>query len=106
MNIRIVKRPAGEAPEHVRDAWIGLTLPVVSDYSRIVEARAQGVLSAPRGRLASWFKTYLGSGRRMRGYVVDTVGAVNLLKKADPLAAAWWLANTPHLLKPELYFVF
>lgn len=32
MNVRIVKRPLGDAPENVRDAWIGLLLPVDPRY--------------------------------------------------------------------------
>jgi hypothetical protein len=85
MEIRIVKRPVGEAPENIRDAWIGLRLPVLPNYPRIV---------------------YFGSGRSVRGYSVDPTTAINLLKKANPLAAAWWLTNTPQVFTPERCFVF
>ena len=35
MDIRIISTPPGEAPEHVRAAWIGLTLPAA--VSRAVQ---------------------------------------------------------------------
>jgi hypothetical protein len=106
MYIRIVKRPSGQAPEHIRDAWIGLTLPVAPNHSRIAEARGFGVLSIPRSRLAAWWKARFGSGQHVRGYMVDPASAVNLLKKTNPLAAAWWLTNTPRVFEPERYLVF
>jgi hypothetical protein len=100
MNVRIVNRPSGEAPEHIRDAWIGLTLPVVPRFPHPVDARAWGVLSGPRNRLAARLRKLFGNGFRMRGYIVDSPAAIEILKKADPFAAAWWLTNAPHLLKP------
>lgn len=106
MEIRIVRRPVGEAPENIRDAWIGLRLPVLPNCSRIVEARDIGVLSVPRSRLAVLWKSYFGSGQRVRGYRVDPTTAINLLKKVNPLAAAWWLTNTPQVFKPKRCFVF
>jgi hypothetical protein len=106
MNIRIVKRPRGEAPEEVRDAWIGLSLPVLPRYSRLEERRSVGVLSGPRSWLAMRLIVLFGRRLRKRGYVVDTTAAVDLLENVNPLAAAWWRKNTPHLLKPGRCFVF
>ena len=106
MTIRIVKRPRGEAPEDVRDAWIGLVLPVLPRYSRLVEGRGLGVLSAPRSWLARRLKTLFGRGPRTRGYVVDSTAAVELLGNVNPLAAAWWRTNTPYLLEPRRYLIF
>jgi hypothetical protein len=106
MTIRIVKRPIGEAPDDVRDAWIGLSLPVVPHFSHIVKSPSSGVLSGPRTRLAKWFNRLLGRGRRMPGYIVDTAAAVHLLEKRNPRAAEWWRTNTPHLFQPGRGLLF
>src|SRR5438045_781095 len=70
LHIRIVKRPDGEAPEEVRDAWIGLLLPVLPRFSRMVARRGVGVHSGPRSYLGMWFAALVGRGKPMRGYVV------------------------------------
>jgi len=106
MNIRIVRRPHGEAPEHIRDAWIGLLLPVAPDHPRIVERRSFGVLSGPRSFLAFRLKALFGRGTRKRGYMVRTLAAVELLQNVNPLAAAWWRTNTSHMLKHGLCLLF
>jgi hypothetical protein len=106
MNIRIVKRPRGEAPESVRDAWIGLVLPVLPRYSRIKRSRIVGVLSGPKGWLAVRLKLLFGGGPQVRGYLVDTLAAVDFLQNVNPVAAAWWRTNTPHLLERGLCLIF
>jgi hypothetical protein len=45
-------------------------------------------------------------GPRKRGYLVETVAAVDLLENVNPLAAAWWRTNTPHLLTPGETLLF
>jgi hypothetical protein len=105
MTIRIVKRPHGEAPENIRDAWIGLVLPVKG--ARLVEGRGFGVLSVPRTWLGRRLKKWFGQVPRLQGYLVETAAAVDLLKRANPSAASWWTANTPHLFEsPELCLLF
>jgi hypothetical protein len=106
MNIRIMKRPAGEAPESIRDAWIGLTLPVLPDYCHVVEVCEYGIRSDLLSRLTVELKALVGGGARERGYVVDPTAAVDLLKKVNPLAAAWWLVNVPHVFKEGRSFLF
>src|SRR5437588_6190515 len=106
MNIRIVKRPHREAPEDVRDAWIGLLLPVVPSQSRLVERRSFGLLSGPRSLLALRFKSLFGGGTRRRGYAVITPVAIDILQDLDPLAAAWWRTNAPQWIKPGLCLFF
>jgi hypothetical protein len=98
MDIRIVKRPNGEAPEEVRDAWIGLLLPVLPRYSRMIERRSVGVRARPRTWLGMWFKSL--SRPRKRGYPDDTTAAIDLLASVNASAAAWWRTNTPDLFKP------
>jgi len=105
MNVRIVRRPTGEAPEEVRNAWVGLSLPLVPGYPATGEWQHVGVQSGPRSWLGVRLKGLLG-GPRMRGYAVDTEGAVRILERVNPLAAAWWRVNTPHLFKPGLFLLF
>jgi len=102
MNVRIVKRPFGEAPEEVRDAWIGLSLPLLEDLPRLIERRSAGVRTGPR----SWLGMLLMRGPRKRGYAIDSAAAVNILEQFDPSAAAWWRTNAPHLFKPGRCFFF
>jgi hypothetical protein len=90
MKIRIVTRPRGEAPEEIRDAWIGLSLPVLPRYSRVTERRVVGVLTGPRSFLATWLVQSLPRGPRMRGYPVNTAVALDILDQASPRAATWW----------------
>jgi hypothetical protein len=104
MNIRIVKRPLGEAPEDVRDAWIGLSLPVITNHPHI--GRAFGVLSIPRNRLVRRFLSLVGRVPRQLGYPVDVTVAVQVLENFNRPAAAWWRSHAPHLFKPGLSFLF
>ncbi len=99
MNNRIVSRPFGEAPEEVRDAWIGILIPVLPRYSRLRESHCVGVLSGPQNWLLKYFFVLIGRSERKRGYVVDAAAAIDLLTKENLLAATWWRTNTPHLLK-------
>lgn len=46
--VTITKLPRGEAPEEVRQAWVGLTLPAYPTYGY---ARSQGVVSAKETEL-------------------------------------------------------
>jgi hypothetical protein len=106
MNIRIVKRPFGEAPEEVRDAWIGLLIPVLPRYSRLRERHCVGVLSGPQSWVLKCFLVLTGRSERKRGYIVDAAAAIELLESANLLAATWWRTNTPYLLKAgqQLFF--
>lgn len=99
MNVRIVKRPFGEAPEEIRDAWIGLLLPVSPDCPSPMEAYALGVLSAPRSLFGLWLKQWFPPKEPpVRGYAVDALTAFRRLETVNPSAAEWWRTNTPHLL--------
>ncbi|HMK08023.1 MAG TPA: hypothetical protein VK449_03235 [Anaerolineales bacterium] len=105
--IRILSRPAGEAPPHIRDAWVGLTLPLPNDSSgRRRSFRASGVLTGPTTFLGTLSNLLLGRTQRYFGYGVATLDALRVLEAHDPDAAAWWRAHTPHLLKPQGRFIF
>jgi hypothetical protein len=106
MKVRIIKRPSGEAPENIRDAWIGLVLPVRPQFPHAVIVRSFGVLTGPRNWLTSKLRRFMGGGEPTSGYAVDPGAAIDVLKQANPFAAAWWLANAPHLLKNGRAFLF
>jgi hypothetical protein len=85
--IRIVRTPAGEAPETVRRAWVGLELPLTKGETnpRVFESR--GVLSNQ-------------ATESVVGYMVDGSTAVRLLEGQSPDAAAWWRENVPDIETP------
>jgi len=105
--IRIIACPPGEAPPAVREAWIGLELPLPP--GRLGHRRGwltTGVVSGPR----TWWQRVIGVlGGRVHaysGYAVDGLEAVNVLALKDPLAATWWRENCAHLLDGKRHLVF
>ncbi len=89
MHVRIVDVPAGEAPDAVRKAWLGLVLPSIGR-------------KVPR--VISLF-SYRKSDRDPK-YLVPVESAISILEQKSPEAAAWWRANTPHVLSRDRYFAF
>ncbi|MFA6473778.1 MAG: hypothetical protein WCV85_02800 [Patescibacteria group bacterium] len=76
--ILIVTPPPGEAPDWVREAWVGLELPF--EYA------------SPGG--------YVGgvlTGKRVNrsGFQVNTKEALNILRQSNQKACAWWENNAP-----------
>ena len=51
MEIRIISAPPGEAPDHIRAAWIGLVLPIAVPGARYLPT--VGVLSRPKSRFGA-----------------------------------------------------
>src|SRR5215469_5604551 len=100
--VRIVALPPGEAPQWVREKWIGLELPIVGQGGVY---RGVGVTSRPTflGRL---WRTFSGKAEMIDGYVVDARRAVEILEAAHPEAAAWWRENTPRILAQGRRFIF
>lgn len=98
MQIRIVARPFGDAPEYIRDAWIGLLLPVHPNYPHTVESRHVSLMR-PITPLVMWVYRFIAP--RARGYIVATNAAMNILESAKPTAAEWFRTNTPHLFESE-----
>ena len=97
--IRVIAAPRGEAPLWVRQAWIGLDLPVARP--EVVEVSTAGVLS---GR-SLWSQItrllHLAPTEWKEGYVVDRGAAVSLLHAHAPEAAAWWRANVPEVKRQD-----
>jgi len=103
-SVRIVARPIGEAPEWVRDAWVGLSLPLLCPDQRRVPG--VGVLSGPHFLLGQLVWRLLGRSMTVSGYIVNAGIAVDLLEAHHPQAAGWWRANAGHLLDRSRNFVF
>ena len=102
--IKIVGVPAGEAPLHIREAWVGLVVPIVG--RRSYRAWTSGVLTGARtpwGRI--WAALRL-RWRRREGYAVDAAVAVSILEHERPDAARWWRENAPHLIQSRRHFLF
>lgn len=105
--IRIVVCPPGEAPLAIRNAWVGLELPLPSGLrSRPRRWLGFGVLSGPRGWWQELIRFLLGRAEQHTGYAVNALEAVNILATKDPAAAAWWRENCAHLLNGRRFFVF
>ena len=106
-SIRIIATPAGEAPLHVREAWVGLVLPLAPDRGgprRVV--RAFGVLSGPRTFLGTFWSRLRGNSLRVDGYAVPILAALEVLGQSNPAAEQWWRDHTGHLIKPNGRLVF
>ena len=104
MDIRIISTPPGEAPEHVRAAWIGLTLPAIVSGPRTIET--VGVLSRPKTWFGLLLARILGKTQQVRGYVVDANRAVEILATHSPDAAKWWRESATRSVRPGQYFLF
>lgn len=104
MHIEIVRRPFGAAPEWVRDAWIGLSLPLA--VSRKKSWQTLSVLEGPKGFFASFWLIVSGQTERVEGYMVVAKEAVDILGAHNLRAADWWRENTPGLLDGKQTFIF
>ncbi len=71
MKIRITSTPPGEAPEHIRQAWVGLVLPVHEHYNGPQTRLGVGVLTGPRTWLGVLLGILTGRAKRATGYVVE-----------------------------------
>jgi hypothetical protein len=104
MLIKIVRRPIGEAPEWVRDAWIGVTLRTAQKSARTW--KGFGVLSTPSSALNQLWRMLSGGAIRVTGFGVNAQAAVDHLSVTQPDAAEWWRRNAPKLLHGKQQFVF
>jgi len=104
VHIEIVQRPLGEAPEWVRDAWIGIRLPLIEPARRVYFGF--GVLSGPAGFFRQLAAIFTGRAEKMDGYAVNALRAIEALDSHNPDAAHWWRESTPHFLNGKRSFVF
>jgi hypothetical protein len=103
-SVRITKAPPGEAPVSVRQAWVGLELPLLRDRPRLYIT--SGVLSGPRGFVQTLFHLLARRLTLHIGFVVSALPAIEVLEASRPVAARWWREHAPHLLRGRRYFVF
>jgi hypothetical protein len=104
--IRIKSVPAGEAPQWVREKWVGLVLPLATWRRRPFTATTSGVLSGPPNRLAALWWGLRGRLKRQSGYAVYASEALAILERTAPDAAAWWRENVPRLQAGPRKFLF
>ena len=104
MDIEIIRRPLGEAPEWVRDAWIGIRLPILS--ARRHSYYSFGVLSGPTGFFRQLAAMFTGRAEKVDGYAVNALRAIEALDNHNPEASSWWRENAPRFLDGKRNFVF
>ncbi len=102
--VRIVERPEGEAPEWVRDAWIGVRLPLCRRGT--TQTAGFGVLTGPKSWLGQMWGCLTGRASPMSGYLVEAAQAVEMLGWTRPDAARWWREHGGEIIKPGRIFVF
>ena len=100
--VRIVASPPGEAPQQVRDAWIGLELPTSGRRFFLTS----GVLSGPRNWWQRLLALVLGRLHLESGYAVNALVAVDILATKDTRAATWWRDHCADLLDGKRQFLF
>ena len=107
MKVKMCARPTGSAPEHIRDAWVGLVFDVLPRYQGRLQFHHGGFEMAPRGALRRLVAVLLGPRADFKGYAVDAFEAVSALEAKSPDAAAWWRSNEPKVSnRGEGVFVF
>lgn len=107
IKIRIIAVPPGEAPEHIRQAWVGVVIPLPPPpFDRLRGLPTAGVLSGPKTRLSRLSALLRGKGTRRWGYAVEALDAVAALAEKNPEAAEWWHKNTQHLMKKGAMLFF
>lgn len=104
--VRIVAVPPGEAPEDVRQAWVGLRLPLLLFHGKSKSLKIAGVLTGPKGFLDRLATLFSGRYEQRNGYAISVLEAIAVLEGANPQAAAWWRQNAPHLVRPGKAFMF
>jgi hypothetical protein len=87
MRIKIVSRPPGGAPEHIRDQWVGIILPARPTDCPLADAVTLKRVSDRRG-----------------GYAVRWDYAMTALGAKSPEARTWWRICNATTHFPELIF--
>ncbi len=82
-HVRIVAVPPGEAPEKIREQWVGLVLPLSPNFPPDVQSGGSGIFS--------------GIEDPAVGYVIEIEDAISALAKKSPASAAWWREHAAHL---------
>ena len=104
--LKITATPPGEAPQWVREAWVGLALPLAQSCTHAHTLPTFGVLTHPKNWFTQSVSRFFGGARREAGYVVECATAIEILDRIRPDAAGWWREHTPTLLQPGKCFLF
>jgi hypothetical protein len=96
VKIRIIKDPGGEAPEFVRNAWIGLVLTLDRDSPQPSKQIACNVASGEA--LLDPLSVYTVNS----GHAIGVLAAA----KASVEVRTWWFVNTPYMIHPEMSLLF
>lgn len=75
-SIKIVSVPPGQAPEEVREKWVGVIIPLPEQVTGGFQMGVQG-----------------GTSDNTVGYQVSTEEALRLLYEKSPAAVQWFLEN-------------
>lgn len=91
--VRIIRMPPGEAPQPVRQAWVGLLLPLIEGQVQTEYVVAQQAVSHQPVTAPS-------------ACAVEGKAAVEILESANPEAAAWWRQNAPEVIAAGYQLIF
>ncbi|OYU39498.1 MAG: hypothetical protein CFE33_08955 [Pseudorhodobacter sp. PARRP1] len=104
MQIKIIATPSGEAPLWVRQAWIGLELPL--QRPGLHDVQGLGVFAARSALRRLGYRLGLLRPVAMKGYIVNSSIAISLLLEHNESAAIWWKTHLPQYLDIGQNFVF
>jgi hypothetical protein len=77
-SIKIISTPPGEPPLEIREAWVGLVLPL--DEPKAETRFSFGVLSHPGGLLSQWWAILTGRADKNNYYCVNPKTAIHILE--------------------------
>jgi len=104
--VRITKTPPGEAPLEVRNAWVGLVLPLRRGETGPRRILTAGVVTGPRSRLGFLVAALLRRFEPVVGFVIDAAASLEILAEHDASAAEWWRDNAPSTVAPGKALLF
>jgi hypothetical protein len=102
--IKVTDSPPGDAPEPVRQAWIGQILPLGPGETRSRKLLVRKCYQADT--TADQLRHLLMRGRKKAHYLVLVDEALAILKKTAPAEANWWYENRPNLIGQAKWFAF
>jgi hypothetical protein len=103
-SVRIVDTPPGEAPLEIRQAWVGLELPVLG--KRPVRYLGSGVLTGPKTFTETLLHLITLRLVVQSGFVVPAEHAIEILEAVRPEAARWWREHATHTIHARRKFLF
>ena len=107
MKIHVIAVPRGDAPDEIRQAWVGLTLPLAEGETGSRAFSSDRLCTSLRSRL--WYLWLVLTWRKppdFRVYIVDHNVAFETLSRASPFALNWWRENRPYLFEQKLKVAF